>query len=252
VDLGDAKAKEASTMPGRKRCTSASCCQVHADRAVERSSEAMQAAWQRGTLASNGGRGLGWTDLHDVVGVPFEDLHTLPSLQAKDDVSQTCAARDPPSAPHLVPVPQLDELVVRRGQQVRHRGMRGKAPARQSKADQAMLRPVCTTGITVAPDVVAMCFECFDLVHRVVTVHPDEHVVGATHHPLLSGHKLGSSHCAREGHLRDAGIQDTSLAPRVAHTRELGDFKRLNQCLNQGNGCRNEVKSCAERGTTWH
>jgi len=46
-----------------------------------------------------------------------------------------------------------------------------------------------------APDVVCVGLKCLDLVHGVVVVDPQQHVIGATHHPLLACNKLGRANC---------------------------------------------------------
>ena len=46
--------------------------------------------------------------------------------------------------------------------------------------------------LTPVPDVVSVRLKHLDLVHRIVVVHADEHVVRASDYPLLPCHELGS------------------------------------------------------------
>mmetsp|Transcript_8660 Transcript_8660/g.24429 ORF Transcript_8660/g.24429 Transcript_8660/m.24429 type:complete len:357 (-) Transcript_8660:37-1107(-) len=73
--------------------------------------------------------------------------------------------------PALLPVPQFDEHVVRAREQVRRRGVHRQAA-----------------------DVVGVGLKGLHLVHGVVVVHPDEHVVAPGHHPLLPRHELAGPH----------------------------------------------------------
>ena len=86
---------------------------------------------------------------HGIVSVAFKDLHTLPTL---------------------VPVPQLDEHVVRGRQHVRLRRVDGKAT-----------------------DVIRMALEGLDLLHRVVVVDTNVHVISCRDNPLLSRDELGTT-----------------------------------------------------------
>mmetsp|Transcript_46336 Transcript_46336/g.148398 ORF Transcript_46336/g.148398 Transcript_46336/m.148398 type:complete len:371 (-) Transcript_46336:1547-2659(-) len=70
--------------------------------------------------------------------------------------------------PILAPVPELDEHVIGGRQEVGHGGVHRHAP-----------------------DVVGVRLKGLDLVHGVVVEHADEHIISATHNPLLPGHKLG-------------------------------------------------------------
>ena len=71
----------------------------------------------------------------------------------------------------LVPVPHLDGHVVRRREHQRLVRVNGDAP-----------------------DVVRVCLEGLDLLHRVVVVHADLIVVGARDDPLLARHEFGRAH----------------------------------------------------------
>lgn len=48
--------------------------------------------------------------------------------------------------------------------------------------------------ITNSPDVIRVCLKHLDLVHGVVIVDPDEHVVRPCDDPLLAGNELGGPH----------------------------------------------------------
>jgi len=74
------------------------------------------------------------------------------------------AFKDLCACPAFIPIPQLDQHVVRAGEEEREGGMDG-----------------------YGADVVCMGFELFDFVHGVVVVDADCHVVGATDDPLFSG-----------------------------------------------------------------
>ena len=45
------------------------------------------------------------------------------------------------------------------------------------------------------PDVVSVALEMLDLVHGVVVVDTDEHIVCPAYHPLLARHEFGRPHC---------------------------------------------------------
>ena len=74
--------------------------------------------------------------------------------------------------PHLVPVPKLDEHVIRGGQNIREDRVDGKAA-----------------------DVVRVGFKGLHTVHSIVVVDADEHVIRAADDPLLASHKLGRADC---------------------------------------------------------
>ena len=151
--------------------------------------------------------------LHDVVRVALEDLRAVPALHAQPREartgasvrcrgvngnaaegrgSQAAVSRRERGFPlpsvhpsHLVPVPELDEHVVRGGQEVGEDGVDGQAA-----------------------DVIRVRLKGLHAVHGVVVVDADEHVVRAADDPLLARHKLGRTDCGATG--RDGAGQSPS------------------------------------------
>mmetsp|Transcript_12328 Transcript_12328/g.40502 ORF Transcript_12328/g.40502 Transcript_12328/m.40502 type:complete len:453 (+) Transcript_12328:1401-2759(+) len=95
--------------------------------------------------------------LHDVVRVTLENLR---------------------AGPLLVPIPQLDEHVVRRREEIR-----------QGRVHRD------------AANVIRVRLERLDELRGVVVIHADEHVIRAGNHPLLAHHKLGGAD-RQLGHLK--------------------------------------------------
>lgn len=44
-----------------------------------------------------------------------------------------------------------------------------------------------------APYIIAVCFERVHSLQCIIIKNPHLHIIGPSHHPILSGHKLGSS-----------------------------------------------------------
>lgn len=111
-----------------------------------------------GPIETGTGKGVGVLgvelDLHNVVGVPLEDLGAVETA---------------------VPVPKLDGHVIR-----------GRHDVGEGRVDLH------------AADVVGVRLELPHLLHGVVVVHPQPHVVGGGEEPLLPGDELGAS----DGQLR--------------------------------------------------
>ena len=107
-----------------------------------------------GAVQGRAGKGVGVLgvdrNLHHVVVVPLEDLDVLPAA---------------------VPVPQLDEHVVRGREDVRQRRVDGDRP-----------------------DVVGVRLKRRHLLVRVVVEHAHLHVVRTRHDPVLAGDKLARAH----------------------------------------------------------
>ena len=90
------------------------------------------------------------SDHHYVVAVPLEDLHALPLL---------------------VPIPQLDQHIVRRSK------------------NQRLSRMNCN-----ATDVICVSFKGFDFGHGIVIVNSHQHIVRASDDPLFSGDEFGTTY----------------------------------------------------------
>jgi hypothetical protein len=140
-------------------------------------------------------------ELHDVVGVALKHLHTLPVL---------------------LPVPQLDEHVIGGRDHERLRRVDRQATdviwctrwgqARVSEA--ALQRETCRrdenkkgpTPHSVecgrALHVTLMGLKLGDLLHGVVVVDANHHVIGTTDHPLLARNEPGRTHCTTSRHHR--------------------------------------------------
>lgn len=101
------------------------------------------------------------------------------------------------------------------------------------------------------PDIVCMCLKLLDLVHCVVVVHAQLHVICATHHPLLASNKLCSTNWQFCDLKRlDQGLQVTQMTADV----DLAAAERCSEqpCTASGmttSKCR--CKMCFPSGTCW-
>jgi hypothetical protein len=80
--------------------------------------------------------------------------------------------KDLGACPTAIPIPEFDEHIIRAGEDDRESGM---------DSDMA--------------NVIGVSFKLFDLVHGVVVVDTDHHVISAANHPLFTGNELGSTDC---------------------------------------------------------
>ncbi len=108
--------------------------------------------------------------------------------------------------------------------------------------------------MALAPDVVRVRLEHLDLVHRVVVVDADQHVVRASDDPLLASHELGRPHWQLahlerldESLLRERGERDGS--EHRACSDALDDHPRCLRCSRcRCCRCKGSRAACGGRG----
>lgn len=88
-----------------------------------------------------------------------------------------------------IPIPTLDGHIVRTGKKVRERGMH-----------------------LHIPDVIPMRFKVLNLLHSVVIVHPDPHIVTRGHEPLFAGDEFGAAD-GEFGHLEGFDVGAAFVVP---------------------------------------
>lgn len=108
------------------------------------------------------------------------------------------------TCPTFLPVPKLYEHIIRWWQHIR----KGRMDSH-------------------TPNVICMCLKYFNLIHSVVIVYTNKHVISSSNNPLLAGYKLGWPNC-KKGYSFSTLIKLTPSMPpekRSSPQPQVGKYK---------------------------